>query len=77
MLWEEIDKILQKEMDAAKNSLASGAASDYSSYMNSVGRISGCRSRNPSPAWPVQPSPVQECLPTPHGQPATVPWGRR
>jgi hypothetical protein len=41
MLWEEIDKILQKEMDAAKNSLASGAASDYSSYMNSVGRISG------------------------------------
>jgi len=41
MLWEEIDRILQKEMDAAKNSLASGAASDYSSYMNSVGRISG------------------------------------
>ena len=41
MLWEEIDRILQKEMDAVKNSLASGAASDYSSYMSSVGRISG------------------------------------
>ena len=41
MLWEEIDRILQKEMDAVKNSLASGAASDYSSYMSSGGRISG------------------------------------
>lgn len=41
MLWEEIDKFLQKEIDSTKNSLASGAASDYASYMNSVGRISG------------------------------------
>jgi len=41
MLWEEIDKHLQKEIDLLKNSLASGAASDYASYMNSVGRISG------------------------------------
>jgi len=41
MLWEEIDKFLQKEIDNTKNSLASGAASDYASYMNSVGRISG------------------------------------
>jgi hypothetical protein len=41
MLWEEIDRHLQKEIDLLKNSLASGAASDYASYMNSVGRISG------------------------------------
>lgn len=41
MLWEEIDRVLQKEIDLIKNSLASGAASDYASYMNSVGRISG------------------------------------
>ena len=41
MLIQEIDKILQKEIDAVKNSLASGAASDYASYMNAVGRISG------------------------------------
>ena len=41
MLIEEIQKILQKEIDIVKNSLASGAASDYSSYMNAVGRISG------------------------------------
>jgi hypothetical protein len=41
MLIEEIHKTLQKEIDAVKNSLASGAASDYHTYMNSVGRISG------------------------------------
>lgn len=41
MLWEEIDRHLQKEIELVKNSLASGAASDYASYMNSVGRISG------------------------------------
>lgn len=41
MLWEEIDRHLQKEIELLKNSLASGAASDYASYMNSVGRISG------------------------------------
>jgi hypothetical protein len=41
MLWEEIDRLLQKEIELSKNSLASGAASDYASYMNSVGRISG------------------------------------
>jgi len=41
MLWEEIDRTLQKEIDLIKNSLASGASSDYASYMNSVGRIAG------------------------------------
>lgn len=41
MLIEEIDKVLHKEIELIKNSLASGAASDYASYMNSVGRISG------------------------------------
>jgi len=41
MLIEEINKVLQKEIDLVKNSLASGSASDYYSYMNSVGRISG------------------------------------
>ena len=41
MLIEEIDKLLHKEIELIKNSLASGAASDYHTYMNSVGRISG------------------------------------
>lgn len=41
MLIEEINKVIQKEIDLVKNSLASGSASDYHSYMNSVGRISG------------------------------------
>lgn len=41
MLWEEIQHNLQKEIDILKNSLASGGASDYHSYMNTVGRISG------------------------------------
>jgi hypothetical protein len=41
MLIDEINRVLQKEIEASKNSLASGAASDYASYMNSVGRISG------------------------------------
>lgn len=41
MLWEEIQHNLQKEIDVLKNSLASGGASDYHSYMNTVGRISG------------------------------------
>ena len=41
MLWEEIQHSLQKEIDMLKNSLASGGASDYHSYMNTVGRISG------------------------------------
>jgi|TARA_R110000803_G_scaffold48368_1_gene100506 hypothetical protein len=41
MLWEEIQNNLQKEIDILKNSLASGSASDYHSYMNTVGRISG------------------------------------
>jgi len=41
MLWEEIQHNLQKEIDILKNSLASGSASDYHSYMNTVGRISG------------------------------------
>ncbi len=41
MLWEEIQDVLHKEIELIKNSLASGAASDYHTYMNSVGRISG------------------------------------
>lgn len=41
MLWEEIQHNLQKEIDILKNSLASGGASDYHSYMNTVVRISG------------------------------------
>jgi hypothetical protein len=41
MLIEEIDKLLHREIELVKNSLASGAASDYHTYMNSVGRISG------------------------------------
>ena len=41
MLIEEIDQLLHKEIELIKNSLASGAASDYHTYMNSVGRISG------------------------------------
>lgn len=41
MLIQEIDKILEKEINLVKNSLASGAASDYASYMNACGRISG------------------------------------
>ena len=41
MLIEEIDKLLKKEIELIKNSLASGGASDYHTYMNSVGRISG------------------------------------
>jgi len=41
MLIEEIHRTLQKEIDVVKNSLASGGASDYHTYMNAVGRISG------------------------------------
>jgi len=41
MLWEEIDRVLQKELIALKNSLASGTASDYHTYTNLVGRIQG------------------------------------
>jgi len=41
MLQNEIQSILKKEMEGLKNSLASGSASDYHSYMNTVGRISG------------------------------------
>jgi len=41
MLWDEIDRVLQKEIAALKNSLASGSATDYHSYTNAVGRISG------------------------------------
>ena len=41
MLWEEIDRVLQKEIAMLKNSLASGSASDYHSYTNAVGRIAG------------------------------------
>ena len=37
----EIDKALTKEIEIIKNSLANGSASDYHTYMNCVGRISG------------------------------------
>ena len=41
MLSEEIHKVLEKEIQTIKNSLAYGSASDYSTYMNCVGRIAG------------------------------------
>lgn len=41
MLHNEIQLILKKEIEVLKNSLASGACSDYPMYMNTVGRISG------------------------------------
>ena len=41
MLAEEISKLLQKEIEIIKNSLANGSASDYHTYMNCVGRIAG------------------------------------
>ena len=41
MLYEEIAKELQKEIENIKNSLAYGASSDYHSYRESVGRIAG------------------------------------
>jgi len=41
MLYEEIDKMLVKEIESLKNSLASGTASDYHTYTNLVGRIQG------------------------------------
>ena len=40
-LYEEINKKLIKEVETIKNSLAYGAASDYHTYMNCVGRIAG------------------------------------
>ena len=40
-LYEEINKKLTKEVESIKNSLAYGSASDYHTYMNCVGRISG------------------------------------
>ncbi len=41
MLYEEIAKELQKEIENIKNSLAYGGSSDYHSYRESVGRIAG------------------------------------
>ena len=41
MLYEEIAKDLQKEIENIKNSLAYGGSSDYHSYRESVGRIAG------------------------------------
>jgi hypothetical protein len=41
MLSDEISKALEKEIHIIKNSLANGSASDYSTYMNCVGRIAG------------------------------------
>ena len=41
MLYEELVKDIQKEIESIKNSLAYGAASDYSRYCESVGTIAG------------------------------------
>ena len=41
MLYEEIAKELQKEIENIKNSLAYGGSSDYHSYRENVGRIAG------------------------------------
>ena len=41
MLYEEIAKELQEEIENIKNSLAYGGSSDYHSYRESVGRIAG------------------------------------
>ena len=41
MLYEEIAKEQQKEIENIKNSLAYGGSSDYHSYRESVGRIAG------------------------------------
>ena len=41
MLYEEIAKELQKEIENIKNSLAYGGSSDYHSYREGVGRIAG------------------------------------
>ena len=41
MLYEELIKEIQKEIESIKNSLAYGAASDYSRYCESVGTIAG------------------------------------
>jgi len=44
MLYEDIAKELQKEIENIKNSLAYGGSSDYHSYRESVGRIAGIES---------------------------------
>ena len=41
MLYEEIAKELQKEIENIKNSLAYGGSADYHSYRESVCRIAG------------------------------------
>lgn len=41
MLYEELQKELQKEIENIKNSLAYGTSSDYASYREQVGRIAG------------------------------------
>ena len=41
MLYEEIAKELQKEIENIKNSLAYGGSSDYHIDRESVGRIAG------------------------------------
>lgn len=41
MLYEELVKELQKEIESIKNSLAYGAASDYPSYRETVGTVAG------------------------------------
>jgi hypothetical protein len=41
VLYEELVKELEKEIESIKNSLAYGAASDYPSYCQSVGTVSG------------------------------------
>ncbi len=41
MLYEELVKELEKEIESIKNSLAYGAASDYPSYRETVGTVAG------------------------------------
>jgi hypothetical protein len=41
MLYEELEKELQKEIENIKNGLAYGACSEYASYREQVGRIAG------------------------------------
>ena len=41
MLYEQLLKELQKEIEIIKDSLAYGTASDYASYCETVGTIAG------------------------------------
>ena len=41
MIYEQLVKELQKEIEIIKDSLAYGTASDYASYRETVGTIAG------------------------------------